>query len=360
MSNEPRQLQLDFTRAERDGLLKDVLIPKGLKVNRQAIAFVMNRIALFHDQPNGCYETVPTFALRGQMSTDQAERSLKALRYLGLLSERDSAEWEPREKRKFIARWIYFPGLETMAKRQEEAKSHSRERPEQVIKAAPTSITIEATIPALLCGYQSPQIGTEDTRKSSLPYPQKQGTIPANLREDTRTIVRDIIEVKELETTTEDEWVVVVSSLKSVGNVFAADKAIEDAKARGAVAQDVLADIDHYRSLEIKPDLSHLIRWIQLGSRPRDEPSTIRPEQREKIDIEKRKQQIESMRCALFREDRNRWSNETDAAIAQETYHRLGWSIDVEGKPIATNATPPPNNVGTNEPTTPAQVGKAS
>ncbi len=64
------------------------------------------------------------------------------------------------------------------------------------------------------------------------------------------------------------------------------------------------------------------------------------------------------MRCVLFKEDRLRWSLETEAVIAQETYRRLGWSIDVEGKPITTNATPPPTNVGNNDRTTPTTRGQ--
>ena len=113
-----KQLEFDWPKSEREYYLKEVVFPKGLKIDHAKLAAVMNRIASFHGQPDGCYESVATLMKLCKLSEDQVERSFAALRKLNLLLERDRPEWHKGSFRKIHPRWINFDELKLMVQRQ--------------------------------------------------------------------------------------------------------------------------------------------------------------------------------------------------------------------------------------------------
>ena len=118
MSGTFKQLEIDWPKCEREYYLKEVVFPKGLKIDHAKLAAVMNRIASFHGQPDGCYESVATLMKLCKLSDDQVERSFAALRKLNLLLERDRPEWHKGSFRKIHPRWINFDELKLMVERQ--------------------------------------------------------------------------------------------------------------------------------------------------------------------------------------------------------------------------------------------------
>lgn len=118
MSGTFKQLEIDWPKCEREYYLKEVVFPKGLKIDHAKLAAVMNRIASFHGQPEGCYESVATLMKLCKLSEDQVERSFAALRKLNLLLERERPEWHKGSFRKIHPRWINFNELKLMVERQ--------------------------------------------------------------------------------------------------------------------------------------------------------------------------------------------------------------------------------------------------
>lgn len=144
MSGTFKQLEIDYSKCEREYYLKEVIFPKGLKIDQAKLAAVMNRIASFHTSPDGCYESVPTFMKLFKLSEDQVERSFAALRKLNLLNEHDVPQWDNHSKRKRHHRWINFDELKAMVKRQTNP-ARQAEEPRTVTVAPPHG---DATTPA--------------------------------------------------------------------------------------------------------------------------------------------------------------------------------------------------------------------
>ena len=148
MSGTFKQLEIDWPKCEREYYLKEVVFPKGLKIDHAKLAAVMNRIASFHGQPDGCYESVATLMKLCKLSDDQVERSFAALRKLNLLLERDRPEWHKGSFRKIHPRWINFDELKLMVERQTNPAPQAYQ-PRTGTVGTPHG---EATNPAPRCG----------------------------------------------------------------------------------------------------------------------------------------------------------------------------------------------------------------
>lgn len=212
MSDLPKlkQLEIDWPKCEREWYLKEVVFPKGLKVDHAKLAAVMNRIASFHGQPLGCYESVATLMKLCKLSEDQVERSFAALRKLNLLLERDTPEWHRGSNRKIHPRWINFDELKLMVQRQTN----------------PARQTYE------------PRTGTVGT-------PHGEPRNPARETEEPRTQMRaNNTPIKE--TPPHNTWDEVEESLKELG-VLKYVEATRSAHQRGCSLEHCLDLIAHYR-----------------------------------------------------------------------------------------------------------------
>lgn len=205
-----KQLEFDWPKSEREYYLKEVVFPKGLKIDHAKLAAVMNRIASFHGQPDGCYESVATLMKLCKLSEDQVERSFAALRKLNLLLERDRPEWHKGSFRKIHPRWINFDELKLMVQRQTNPARQDYE----------------------------PRTGTVGT-------PHGEATNPARNAEEPRTQMRaNNTHVKE--TPPHNNWNEVEESLQELGVGKAAD-AVRSARQRGCSLEHCLELIAYYR-----------------------------------------------------------------------------------------------------------------
>jgi hypothetical protein len=315
MRSSLKQLTIDFPRKDREGLLKEVELPKGLGVNHQAIAFIMTRIASFHDKPNGCYESAKTLAMRGKMTEQMAERALTALRKLELLSQRDNADWEPNEHRKCVSRWIYFPRLQEMV---EQQRSSIR--------------LIEKTAPTI------PSDSTDHSLISGLPSPHKSPTIPSETADHSLIIVRDNKKYSkdhhqpETKSAVADDLEILEMEFKSIGLHRFASLAREF-QGRVGTVRDAIAVYSRQRHKFNGPGA--VVDFLRSGSWPADDilsAEELAPREQLRT-ATKAPDKREGIRCDVARDWKRigTWWNASELEINAEIDRRLDRSASVKG-----------------------------